>query len=131
MLLSCRFLRNVQNVNSFEQSNTMELFAGDTQTLYLQLVDSGVDRTEQGFSPPGRRYIPGAGASLQVTFENIDDAKRVVRLATQPFANDPSIWSVPLLATDPFKGTVMFTLKLNDGAKVFNSSGQPLMLRVR
>jgi hypothetical protein len=112
MLLSARFLIDVAGVNSFEHSVQLEFFAGDAQTIHFQLVDGSLDRAEQGFSPAGRRYMPVAGATLQVTFLNIDDASKITRFATQPFAEDPSIWSVPLLSSDPLKGTVglQFTL---------------------
>lgn len=121
MKLSCRFLTNVANVNSFQyltQFEAQEGFAGD---IYFQIIDATVDRSDQGFSPPGRRYVPSAGATLTVKFDNINDAKVVSRVATNPFPNDLSIWKVSVLASDPIVGTVTMALTLNEGGVV--SSG--------
>lgn len=132
MLLSCRFLNDVSNVNSFSVSPSAEINAGDAQTLYLQLVDASVDRAEQGFVPSGRRYMPPAGSTFQVTFRNVDDAKKVVRTATQPFQLDPSIWAVSILASDPIRGTVMIGATLTEPGRTLNFGGSPsLILRVK
>lgn len=131
MKLGLRFLNDVGNVNSFEHSTNLEFFAGDTQTIYFQLIDVSVDRPEQGFNPPGRRYVPETGATLQVRLSNIDDAKKVARVATQPFPGDPSIWSIPILVTDVLKGTVRLSLILTEGLKVLHSANIPgVFLRV-
>jgi hypothetical protein len=132
MLLSCRFLIDVAGVNSFEYANTVEFYFGDSQSVYLQLIDASLDRNDQGFSPAGRRYMPAAGATLEVTLNSVDDAKKLVRTATQPFVNDPSIWLIPILSTDTIKGTVHMKLRLVDGSKIFNSNLVPgFALRVR
>ena len=114
MLLSARFLNDVASVNSFEAASALELFAGDDQTFYFQIVDLSLDRSDQGFSPQGRRYMPVTGATLYVTLINVDDAKVVRRYASQPFTQDPSIWAIPLPASDPLKGTV--NLRMQDRA---------------
>jgi hypothetical protein len=132
MQLSARFLNDVSGVNSFEIANQVEFFAGDNQTIYFQLVDASLDRPEQGFSPAGRRYMPASGSTLQVTFMSVDDAKKVVRMATQPFATDPSIWSVALLPSDPMKGTVSLKFVLTEPSRTLNASFVPgLLLRVQ
>jgi hypothetical protein len=132
MLLSCRFLNDVGSVNSFEYVSQVEIYAGDTQTLYFQLIDASLDRPEQGFQPSGRRYMPAAGASLVVTLMNVDDAKKVVRTATQPYPQDPSIWSIPILATDPLLGSINLKMVLTEGPKSLGFTSQPgALLRVR
>lgn len=126
MKLSLRFLNDVASVNSFEPADSFEFFAGDNQTLYFQLVDISLDRPEHGFNPAGRRYMPPATSTLQVTLSNIDDAKKIVRMATQPFPLDPSIWAITILPSDPVKGTVGLKLVLTEpGPRVFNSSHIP------
>lgn len=122
MLLSCVMLSNVCGVNGFDYAGPAEFSEGDTPTLYLQLIDLSQNRATAGFVPPGRRYIPSVGATLMVTLDNIDSAKKVVRAATQPYAQDPSIWSVPILSTDSIKGTVTLRLQLTEGVKVTNGT---------
>lgn len=118
MLLSARFLNDVANVNSFEYALVAEFTEGDPASVYFQLIDASLDKAIDGFVPSGRRYVPAAGATLQVTVESIDDAKEIVRLATQPFASDGSIWKVDFLATDKIRGTANMRLRLTEGAVV-------------
>lgn len=114
MRLSGRPLTDVSNVNDYAINTQMEFTSGDPVTFYLQLIDLDKRPVSQGFSPPGQRYMPVAGATLQITFINIDDAKQIVRFAIQPFAQDPSIWSVSLLSTDPINGTVSIKVVLTE-----------------
>jgi hypothetical protein len=132
MLLSCRFLVDVSSVNSFEAAATVEINAGAATTLFIQLMDISVDRKEQGFNPPGRRYMPAVGATLSATFTNTDTGpsqdisetmgprlnpavpRNIVRPATQPHAQDPSIWSIPILGSDPLQGTVNLAVTLTE-----------------
>jgi hypothetical protein len=106
MKLSGRPLTNIVSVNSYNETEELEFHVGDATTLYLQLVDLDQRPSSQGYYPQGRRYMPAVGATLSVTFENLDNAKRLVRSATQPYNQDSSIWAVPILATDPVSGTV-------------------------
>lgn len=134
MILSCRFLTDVAGVNTYQVIAAAEMYQGDTQDLYIQLVDAAIDRTEQGFNPPGRRFCPPAGSTLSMVFKNIDDAKTVTRSATQPFATtDSSIWKIPLLATDPLAGTVTMSATLTmPGPLVLHFVNQKgVLLRVR
>lgn len=117
MLLSARMLKDVQNVNSFEPDTELNWTEGDSLDIYFQLVDSSLDRPEQGFYPSGRRYVPASGATLQCTVECIDGAKTVTRSATQPFAQDGSIWKLSILSSDPIRGNPQLRLKLTEGSK--------------
>jgi hypothetical protein len=131
MLLSIRFLNDVSNVNSFEYASNVEFHAGDPQAISFQLIDASLDRPEQGFVPAGRRYMPPAASTLAVTFQNLDDAKRFTRAATQPFPLDPSIWQVPVLASDPLVGTVRLKMVLTEPDRTLNATlGPGLFLRV-
>ncbi len=132
MLLACRFLIDVAGVNSFEYAESVEWYQGDSQTLYVQLIDASLDRPQDGYVPAGRRYIPAQGSTLTVTFSNIDSAKVVTRSATQPFAQDGSIWSIPILPSDPFKGSISVHLKLNENGQIKSSGDRPgMLIRVR
>ncbi len=65
------------------------------------------------------RYIPLAGATATVEFQNINDAKAFSRAASNPFvADDRSIFKVNILASDPLVGTVSLKIRLIEGASV-------------
>ncbi|CAB4127188.1 hypothetical protein UFOVP75_77 [uncultured Caudovirales phage] len=115
MLLSCRMLENVVDANHFNYVQAMEFTEGDTPRIFLQLIDASLDKAIAGFSPAGRRYMPDIGATLKVTFDNLDDAKKITRTAIQPFASDPSIWMIDLLTTDKVVGTITLRLALTEG----------------
>lgn len=117
MKLSARPLIDCQGVNDFIPSEQLEMAAGDSPTFYFQLIDLEKNLAAHGWSPPGMRYVPVSTATaptLVVTFVNIDDAKQFSRFASQPYAQDASIWSVGLLATDPLAGTVSIKCVLTE-----------------
>lgn len=116
MLLSCRMFNGVTDVNDFTNVTQYEYVAGTPQTIYIQLIDASKDKAIQGFNPAGKRYTPASGATLQVVVDCIDDAKKIIRTATQPFSGDLSIWSFSILATDKLRGTATLRLKLTEGA---------------
>lgn len=118
MLLSVRFLNDVASVNSFEPTTEVRFNKGSSQIVYIQLADASLDSPNQGFSPSGRRYVPPAGSLLTVLLSNVDDAKKVSRVATQPFPGDLSMWSFPVLATDPLNGTVAMQFVLQEPTRV-------------
>lgn len=155
MLLSYRFLTDVASVNSYEATTTLEINQGDQQDLYFQLIDRSIDRTEQGFNPAGRRYMPPAGSTMTVTMTNLDTGpsilssssfdvpaprinpttpRQVVRACVQPFAGDASMWKIPVLSSDPLFGTVNLKMTLTEGGtgRVLVVAQQPgFVLRVR
>lgn len=118
MLLSLRPLIDVCSVNVFSPAKQVSFTEGDQTTLYFQLVNLAVDRSDQGFSPAGRRYIPAVGATVNFQFGNIDDAKKVSRAAFQPFAQDSSIWAVNVLSSDPIVGTCNIRVTLTEGSTI-------------
>src|SRR5512133_3763167 len=120
MLLSARPLNSVNDVNHFDTVTVLEMTQGDTSDIYLQLVDVSVDKS---FDPSGRRYMPLAGATLQVTIQDIDSGTTIVASATQPFANDTSIWRVTHnvgagVDLSALIGTYALKLKLTEGPNV-------------
>jgi hypothetical protein len=126
MLLSARPLDNVANVNIFTYVDVLRFTEGDVPTLYIQLVDLSQDRLGEGFKPTGRRYIPAitgtdpdfVAPTLEITISSIDDAKKIIRFATQPYSQDGSIWALTLFDTDKLRGTADMLLKLTEGTKV-------------
>lgn len=122
MLLGARFMNNVASVNAFDWVQQVDMTEGDGPvTVTFQLIDKSLDREDQGFKPTaaGRRYMPAAGATLQVILKNIADANTLTKVASQVFpTTDPSIWSFQIASADYVKGTVSMTLVLTEGAKV-------------
>lgn len=132
MLLSLRFLLDVGNVNQFRFTQQIEFSADDSQNLYFQLVDLSVDRADESYNPPGRRYVPAATSTLSVEFLSVECQKVVIRSAVQPFTQDPSIWMVPILGSDPLQGTIIMKVKLQEPTRTLNfSSGKGIVLRIR
>jgi hypothetical protein len=109
MLLSAKLLNNVGGVNTFDISQQTSFTEGDLPVIYLRLVDlqSKIDR-----------YIPATGATLSVTFTNVDTNKTFTKVATQPFTGDKSIWSFSFLSNENVKGTMSLQLTLTEGASV-------------
>jgi phage tail sheath gpL-like len=75
-------------------------------------------------TPSTTTYMTGGtgnpgGVTLAVKFMNINDATAFTRYAYNPFPGDLSIWAVPLLQTDPLKGTPSVQFTLIDQASTF------------
>jgi hypothetical protein len=118
MLLSARPLADASSVNSFRYADTLGANQGDAGYLYFQLVDLEQNLSSHGFSPPGQRYVPAAGATLAVQFLNIDAARQFTRFAATPFAEDRSIWRVAILASDPLDATQSLKMVLTEGSVI-------------
>lgn len=118
MLLSVRTLNSCSSVNSWDWATEATWTQGDSFSWYFQLIDLSRDSTRDGFDPAGRRYAPAAGAALTATLMSLDDGVKVVRTASQPFAQDPSIWRLSVLSTDQLRGTVDLLLMLSEGSVV-------------
>ncbi len=114
MLLGARILSGVASVNIFDYVDSARFTEGDVVDLYFQIVDLNVEANS--YQVKGRRYMPSAVAAplMTVSFGSIDDAKKINRVATQPFSQDPSIWKVSLLATDILRGTMDMRLTLTE-----------------
>ena len=104
--LSAKPIINFQNINSFKYSSQWIVQAGNTYTLYFQLID--LDQCNL-------RYLAGIGAqnqptALRVFFPSIDCSQVIMLLAVQN-PNDQSIWSVVIPSTNtPQTGAVKFVL---------------------
>lgn len=118
MVLGVRFLKDVASINSYEYAEVGEFTEGDVVSVYFQLIDITLDKAIQGFNPAGRRVVPATGATLQCVVQNIDDAVKVTRFASNPFPDDRSIWKLDFFATDKCRGTSNLKLALTEGANV-------------
>lgn len=120
MRLSAKILKNVANVNSFQYDEQAYLSEGSTNEFYFQLVDLGrltYGKDSQEFPDHPLRYMPQAGATVSAEFDSLEDDEKFSVNATQPFANDTSIWKISLLPTQlPRSGN--FSITLTEGSSV-------------
>jgi hypothetical protein len=114
MKLQVTVLDDVVGVNDFHYVTEVESTVGDAVELFFQLSDATKNLSQYGFNPSGLRYVPLTGSTLQCVFLNINTRKQFARFATQPYPQDPSIWKVPVLATDPVSGTVSMKFTLTE-----------------
>lgn len=116
--IAIRLLDDVQSVNSMELATEVSAAAGDPLTVNLQLVNTM--RLSWDTNSPVVRYMPAVGATLSIVFENIDASKRITKVASQPFAQDGSIWRVDLTPQDTQKlrGTISLSYTLTEGTRV-------------
>lgn len=91
MLLSARILNNVADVNHFEVVTSVEVVQGDAPDIFFALVDASVNKHD---SPPHRRFVAAAGATLKVVLQDINTAVTLTKYAVRPFPGDQSIWRI-------------------------------------
>jgi hypothetical protein len=115
MLLTAQLLDQVVDVNNWMNVSDIRLTQGDSPFVYFKLVNATLD---QNARPPGRRYMPVAGAVLTATLQNVNSALTLVKVCTQPFSQDPSIWKFQILSADGLRGTYTFTLQLTEGTNI-------------
>jgi hypothetical protein len=114
-LLGARFLSGLTGVNAFRYATEVRAFVGDAFNVDLQIIDLDQMRADEGHSPPGLRYVPAAGATLQAAFQSIKAAQSFTRSGSQPYVGDAAIWRVPVFASDPLRGTVDIVFTLTEG----------------
>lgn len=111
--LSARTLRGFTNANNFADWKDPTIVEGSDARVYLRLTDSSLDTAEDGYQPPGRRYLPEAGASLEVSLSAAPGLKVIRRAAFMPApADDRSIWAFDVRAADGLTGTAIINLRL-------------------
>lgn len=112
MRLSAKILENVHNVNSFEEVEEAVLHEAQANDFYIRLIDLAKHEL---------RYITQASSySLSAEFDSIDDAAKLVISATQPFADDKSIWKISLTSSQlPKSGDFILALTEDGITKKF------------
>lgn len=120
MRLSAKILRNVSNVNSFQYDEQAYLAEGSTNEFYFQLVDLSrltYGKDSQEYPDHPLRYMPAVGATISAEFDSLYDDEKFAIMATQPFANDTSIWKVSF-QPDQLPKTGNFSITLTEGSSV-------------
>lgn len=128
MDLYCRFWDNVAGPNSYRPQQQLSFTEGGSRPIYIQLIDQSQDTQAEGFSPPGRRYVPQAGATLRATLLSLDQAIQAQKTATQPFPGDASVWKIDTYPSDKLRGTVSLRLELAEGSAITYALVQAALL---
>jgi hypothetical protein len=123
MRLNVKILKNVANVNNWQYASQASIQEGQANDIYVRLVDYDmIGNNEKSTALPEHplRYIPqSAVVTLQASFPSIDSAKEFSVNATQPFADDKSIWKISLTSSQlPKSGN--FKLKLTEDGQEKN-----------
>ena len=105
MQLSAQILENVHNINSYEIVSEAVLSDSGPNEMYFQIIDKSKHEI---------RYITQATTySVSALFSDIDDSEEFEIAASQPFADDKSIWKITFASTQiPNSGA--FVIKLTE-----------------
>lgn len=108
MKLALIALKNYNNVNSFQEVTEISLQQGNPSTLYFRVVDLDQSPGDGKYF----RFVPSTDATMTITLNDLDTNNIVTKVATMvSSADDRSIWSIPILATDRFtKNSLIATL---------------------
>lgn len=124
MRLNAKILQNVSNINHWEYSTEAHLQEGQLNEFYFQLVDlAKIHPAEKSKSLPDfpLRYISQASSvTATVTFPALDSGDQFDITATQPFADDKSIWKVTIPSTQtPSSGNIVIRVTEDGVSKTF------------
>lgn len=108
MRILMRLLDSVLNANNFCPVNQLEYSQGSGDSIYFQLIQ---DKSAKCEDCDLLRWLPSSGATMQFTFDNIDQSAKITRTGIMVFASDDrSIWKVDMMQTDKINGAVTATL---------------------
>lgn len=125
MRLSAKILENVSNVNHWNYANEAYVYEGQVNEMYIQLVDLSkaiyVDSIIGEVSDYPMRYISqGNTVSLTGIFPSIDDAQEFEITASQPYADDKSIWKLTFPSSNlPKSGNFQLRITEDGVSKIF------------
>lgn len=109
MRLSVKMLDSSSTLNRLVYVDEVYVYPGETAIIFLQLQDD-VSK---------HRYIPAAGASVNVKMYAINDNDIILKSASNPFLEDRSIWSFSLNAAETARlAGVNLEVTLTEGAQI-------------
>jgi hypothetical protein len=110
MRINAKMLKNVANVNQWEWANNTNIQEGQVNEIYFQIVDLDKPLSANCHM----RYLSVASSvAVEATFPALDDSEVLVKIATQPFSQDNSIWKITFAASElPKSGS--FQVKLTE-----------------
>lgn len=126
MKLGVRVLNSSSTLNNLMHLNQIEVSPGETVTVVMQLVDL---TTVSESNRIGTRYIPASGATLSVVIQSNNSANVLTKAATQPFAEDGSIWQFTLSASETAQiGAMDLLVTLTEGASIKKANGKQTLI---
>lgn len=126
MKLGVRVLNSNSTLNNLMHLNQIEVSPGETATVIMQLVDL---TTVSESNRIGNRYMPATGATLSVTIQSNNSANVLTKVASQPFAQDASVWQITLNATETAQiGAMDLLVTLTEGASIKKANGKQTLI---
>lgn len=126
MRLNAKILKNVVDVNHWQHANQAHISEGQSNYIYIQLIDMDWSTKSSPEQSPAYaqypiRYISQATAiTVKAKFLSIDDAQEFEITATQPFADDKSIYKFSLSSIQiPNAGNLVITIDEDGTEKSF------------
>lgn len=98
MRLGIRMLNNTSTLNTLMYVNQVRVNPGESYTVLFQLVDLDQQDPYQQKAPI--RYIPAPGSNITINLISINKANNILKIPSNPFSQDGSIWSFNLNTAD-------------------------------
>ena len=120
MRLGLKMLNSSSSLNAISYLNQVLINPNDTATVMFQLVD-----LDQG----GQRYIPATGAMVTINLTSINIANNIMKIPTNPFSDDRSVWAFNLLASETAVAAgVNMKVTLTQGADVKSATAEGVVI---
>lgn len=116
MKLGIQMLNNSSTLNNLIETSQVLFSQSESIDVYFKLIDQE--------HPQHSRYIPAAGATVNISIPNINSTYTVSKPASIAFPEDRSIWKVTLSSseTEKISGTDMkVTLTEGGNTKIANA----------
>jgi hypothetical protein len=126
MRLGAKILRNVVDVNHWQHADQAHIAEGESNHIFIQLIDkdwstkSSPEKTG-AFTEYPIRYISDATTiTVKAKFLSIDDDQAFEVTATQPYADDKSIFEFSLTSDQiPNAGNLVISVDEDGSEKTF------------
>lgn len=126
MKIKAKTLKNVVDINHWQHSPQANISEGQANSIYIQLVDSdwsNKSTPEKSFLAneyPIRYLSRAAVFEVKARFLSIDDSQEFEIIASQPFADDKSIFKFSLTSAQiPNAGNFIIVLTEDGISKSF------------
>lgn len=124
MQLSVKMLNSSSSLNSLMYQNQTFVSSGETKTIYFQLID--LDMSNGNCS---QRFIPTSAATVSVNFISLDIAKNISKIASNPFADDRSIWAITLNSSETASlAGVNMNVTVVDGSNIYKTVASSVLV---
>ncbi len=107
MVFELQVLNSDATLNDFTDIDTARIVRGADATILLRILQPEKNKI---------RYVPDTGATFSITFLRSDPALTLVKVPTQPFADDRSILQIDLIDTETLDLiSQSLNLEMNEG----------------